>query len=165
MVWGSLLGYWDVLNVFLETNPNHDEVARVGEMHTCKTLDKLRYVLCMQKMSKVYSKFQLQNLPPTSDAARFHSYRAYYAVQELGKAQNVELTEWRWELLHRILNPVMSSKAVAPETVLLIISCGCKMACVKRCKSRKNELYCTAMCSSCIGQSCGTICESDGEDM
>ena len=52
-------GHWDVLNVFLKTNSNHDEVARAGEMfiiksygtkHTCKTLDKLRYVLCMQKM-------------------------------------------------------------------------------------------------------------------
>ena len=44
-------GHWDVLNVFLKTNPNHDEVARAGEMfliksytrkHKCKTLDKLR---------------------------------------------------------------------------------------------------------------------------
>ena len=91
-------GDWDVLDVFLKTNPNHDEVARAGEMfliklygrkHTCKTLDKLRYVLYIQKMSKVSRKFQLQNLPPTSDAARFHSYRAYYAVQEwLGNAQD-----------------------------------------------------------------------------
>ena len=97
-------GYWDVLNIFLRTNPSHNEVARAEEMfliksygrkHTCKTLDKLRYVdlLCMQKMSKVSSKFLLQHLPPTSDAARFHSYRAYYVVQEwLGKAQDVKLT-------------------------------------------------------------------------
>ena len=181
MVWGKKKalavlesGDWDVLDVFLKTNPNHDEVARAGEMfliklygrkHTCKTLEKLRYVLFMHKMSKVSSKFQLQNLPPTSDAARFHSYRAYYAVQEwLGEAQDVELTEWGWELLDGILNPVMSSKAGAPESVLLIISCGCKMARGKRCKCRKNGLYCTAMCSLCIGQTCSNMCESGGED-
>ena len=77
-------------------------------------------------MSRVSGKFRLQNLLPTSDAARFHSYRAYYAVHEwLDKAQDVELAEWAWELLDGILNPVISSKAVAPETVLLIISCGC----------------------------------------
>ena len=45
-------GDWDVLDVFLKTNPNHDEVVRAGEMFliylygkhtgTCKTLDKIR---------------------------------------------------------------------------------------------------------------------------
>ena len=34
------------------------------------------------------------------------------------KAQNVEPTEWGWELLDGILNPVMSSKAVSLETVV-----------------------------------------------
>ena len=94
----------------------------------------------MQKIQQRSSEFQLRNIPLTSDAARFHSYRAYYPVQEwLGNAQDVEPTEWGWELLDGILNPVMSSKAVAPETVLLIISCGCKMTCGKRCKSWKKS--------------------------
>ena len=158
-------GHWDVLNVILKTNPNHDKVAGAGELflikshgrkHTCETLDKLRYVLCMLKMSKVSSKFQIQNLPPTSDATRFYSYRDYTVQERLGKAQDVELTEWGWELLDGIINPVISSKAVAPETVLLIKSCGCKMAC---------GLYCTAMCTSCIGQTFSNTCESDEEDM
>ena len=114
-------------------------------------------------MSKVSSKSQLQNIPPTSDAARFHSYRGYYAVQEwLGKAQNVELTEWGWELLDGILNPVMSSKAVASKTVLLITSCGCKMACVKRFKRRKNGLYCAAIVFFTHRTN---MCKSDGEDV
>ena len=90
-------GYWDVPNVFLKTNPNHDKVARAGEMfliksyrrkHICKTLEKLRNVLCMQKKYLANSSSKI--FLPTSDAARFHSYRADYAVQEwLGKAQDV----------------------------------------------------------------------------
>lgn len=52
---------------------------------------------------------------------------------------------------------------VAPAHVLLIISCGCTAVCGKRCKCRKEGLYCTPMCSSCIGQTCINVCKPDEE--
>lgn len=164
-------GEWGILDAFQRSDSSHDEVARVGELFllklygasdACNSLDKLRYVLYMQKVSKTSSTFQLQSLPPTSAAAKYHSYRAYYAVQEwLGNVGDIEPTEWGWELQGGMLSPILTDRPVAPEAVLLIVSCGCKTTCGKRCKCRKAGLYCTPMCSSCIGQTCSNACEPD----
>ena len=98
---------WSVLDVFRKNNASHEEEARVGEMFMLKlynakrlstTLNKLRYVLYMQKMSKTSIHVHLQSLPPTCSAAKYHSYRAYFAVQEwLGNAGNLIPTDWGCE--------------------------------------------------------------------
>ena len=84
-------GEWEILDVFQRSDATHDEIARAGEQFllrlygapkTCNSLDKLRYIQYMQKISKISGTFQLKSLPPTSAAAKFHSYRAYYAVRE-----------------------------------------------------------------------------------
>ena len=96
---------------------------------------QISYVLYMKKKnSKASSAFQLQSLPLTSAAAKFHSYRAYYAVQEwLGNATDVLPTEWGWKLQGGVLSPVLTNRPVASESVLLIVSCGCKINCGKKC--------------------------------
>ena len=42
-------------------------------------------------------------------------------------------TEWGWELTDGLLSPSATDRAAAPERVLKIISCDCKVACIKKC--------------------------------
>ena len=46
-----------------------------------------------------------------------------------------------WKLqTHGRLSPTQTERAVAPERVLKIVNCGCRVACSKREKSRKAKL-------------------------
>lgn len=162
-----------VFDAFHKSDSSPDEVARVGEIFLLKlynakqssSLDKLRYVLYMQKISKSSSSFKLESLPPTSAAGKYHSYRSYFTVQEwLGNVGDLEPTEWGWERTDNMLKPIMTDMPVAPDRVLRIVSCGCKKGCGKRCMCRKAGLHCTTMCSSCIGQTCTNCYPLDGDD-
>ena len=96
-----------------------------------------------------------QLLPPTSDAAKYHSYRAYYQVQQwLGN--ELPPTEWGWTRISQNENlvPVVKDKPAAPQKVLKLISCGCKQGCNRNCKCRKAGLLCTPLCSGCNGTDC-----------
>ena len=165
---------WQVLHVFKKPDAIHDEIAMAGEIFVLKlynvnqlstTLDELRFVLYMQKMKTSYNSFQLESLPPTSPAVKYHAYRAYYAVQEwLGNGRSLQPTEWGWELDDNMLIPVLTDRPEAPQSVLRMVSCGCKTGCGKRCKCRQAGLACTPMCSSCIGRNCTNACPSDGND-
>ena len=167
-------GDWSILDVFIRSNSTHDEVSRAGEIFLRRlygakdgetSLDNLRYILYMRKMSKQSCNFRLQCLPLTSAAAKYHSYRAYFAIQEmLENPEDLVPTDWGWALQDGILCPVYTDREVAPDAVLNIVSCGCKTNCGKRCSCRKAGLYCTAMCSSCHGQTCLNICDPDGDD-
>ena len=131
------------------------------------TLDWLRFVLYTQKMKKSSSSFQLESLPPTSAAAKYHAYRAYFAVQEwLGNARSLQPTDWGWELHDGMLTPILTDKPLASGHVLGMVSCGCESGCGMKCTCRKAGLNCTVMCSTCIGKICTNACpsESDGND-
>ncbi len=75
---------WDCLSTFLNPDSSHEEVAQVGEQFLLKlygatratTLDKHRYILYNRTLSRssLSTPFKLETLPPTSAAARFHSY-------------------------------------------------------------------------------------------
>ena len=84
-----------------------------------------------------------ERLPPTSDAARFHSQRVYLQVQAwLGISLNP--TEWGWSL-HKSnrLKPRRMEQS-APASLLKIIRCNCTRKCDKNtCSCRKNGLLCT----------------------
>ena len=54
------------------------------------------------------------------------------------------------------LSPTHTERTVAPEIVLNIVSCGCRVACLRRANYRKARLYCTTMCCFCIGQNVET---------
>ena len=136
-------GDWNMLDVFKQSNASADEIARVGELLLLKlynakqsvtALDKLMYVQYIQNISKTSSTFQLQILPPTSAAA------------------------------NGMLTIILTDRPIAPEQVLLIISCGCKTVCGKICKYRKAGIDCTPMCSICAGETCTNSCSLDGED-
>lgn len=77
---------------------------------------------------------QVQCLPPTEAAARFHSFRVYLQVQTwIGNKLNP--VEWGWCLKGNKLISVKTDLAAAPARLLKVIRCTCKVNCESR---RKN---------------------------
>ena len=91
-----------------------------------------------------------ERLPPTSDAARYHSQRVYHQVQTwLGVL--LDPTDWGWVQERTaewtFYKPQRMLKPAAPSSLLKIIHCSCGGKCDKKtCSCRKNGLSCTAAC-------------------
>ena len=129
---------------------------------TTSTLDKQRYLMYNRRISKMKltSTFKLETLPPTSDAAPQHSYRAYHAVQQcLGNDKDP--TQWGWKRINNTLFPMMTTKQSAPD-VLNMISCGCTSGCTNSSGCQKTGMKYGPMCNICQGQTC-TNCPFDLE--
>ena len=79
---------------------------------------------------------QLASLPPTSAAAREHSWRVYHQVQSwLG---NDPLpSDWGWDLVNGELRPVLTRLPKAHDALLNIISCNGKCGCARGCGCRR----------------------------
>ena len=152
--------------VFLWTNSDHQMIAATGEKllvdiyngNDGDTLDKLRLVKYHQKVSTGSKQVQPKVLPPTSAAAKYHSYRVSYQVQEwacLGTSLELMPEEWGeggLQLQRRQLLPDISP---VPEELLNVIRCGCTTDCSShRCSCRKVGLSCTTACEQCRGTSC-----------
>ncbi len=166
------------LDVFKAPQANHEQIARAGEElilllynapQTIKSLDDLRYQrynkqITGKKLTSIKG-VELKALPATCDAAKYHSYRAYYQVQQwLGN--DVSPAEWGWERDPQSgnLRPLVKDKPAAPDKVLRLISCGCKQGCKKSCTCKNARLPCTALCSGCNGISCAN-CENAESDL
>ena len=151
------------LRVFCNHSSSKEEIQSAGERfflhwYGCpitSSLDEQRYITYNKKISKMKltSTFKLESLPPTSNAAAQHFYRTYHTVQQcLG--HDKDPTEWGWKLMNDSLIPIMSTKQVAPDVLLNMISCGCKTGCTNSCGCRKIGMQCSAMCNTCQGQTC-----------
>ncbi|KAG1652235.1 hypothetical protein GQR58_026445 [Nymphon striatum] len=91
------------------------------------TLDSLRMRKYRNMVIKSLSNVQIQKLPPTPDAAKFHSFRVYYQVQVwMGKGCELNPENWEWRLQNGKLEPRTINRAPAPDSILKIIHCGCK---------------------------------------
>lgn len=145
-----------------------EEVAGAGEKFmlklykaaTATTLNRQRYISYNNKLksAKASSKFTLETLPPTSAAARQHSFRAYHAVQQ-SQGNHLNPLEWGWVTDDDgDLIPVYTDTQVAPDRLLKMISCGCKTGCAnQQCSCFKLGIHCSVMCSTCNGQICKNI--------
>lgn len=80
-----------IVSIFNNPQANPDEIASAGEAFVLNLynkseldvdLDELRYYMYKQTVAKqsIKDNFQLSSLPPTKDATRQHSYRAYLQV-------------------------------------------------------------------------------------
>lgn len=50
--------------------------------------------------------------------------------------------------------PIPTLDPLAPENLLKLVFCNCKIDCAQRCDCRRGGLPCTAMCGKCIGEAC-----------
>lgn len=161
------------VSVFNNSCASHEQIGNAGEIFVLNLydesgmyndLDELRYFTYKQTIANqsVSMNFQLASLPPTSDAVRQHSYRAYLQVQSwLGN--NLSPCDWGWSQSGNSLVPVTTLLPAAPDNLLHLISCGCKKGCEGWCDCRKAGLICSAMCRRCRGISCGNIFVQEGD--
>ena len=131
-------------------------------------LDDLRYINYKRQASSksltAKTGFELKALPPTSDAAKYHSYRAYYQVQQWLGNSEISSEEWGWTQTDQGLVPKVKDKAEVPDNVLKMISCGCKQGCKGNCTCKQEGFFCTIMCTGCNGIACAN-CGRDENDV
>ena len=161
-------------SVFLMTEQTQSEIEKQGEL----ALEKLygaKSGLNFERAARFSSKVATRStylppevLPPTSDAARFHSHRVYHQVQAWN-GNVLDPTDWGWLKTKTLgidtLKPVKMQKSPAPESLLKLIKCNCKGNCERNtCSCRKHGLLCTLACGQCKGITCansGTETEDD----
>ena len=108
-----------------------------------------------------------EDLPPTSAAAKFHSYRAYHQVQCWIRFHGDSLfaLDWGWVRQDGIFKPITTELPAAPPNVLQFVKCGCKTECsTLKCSCRKNGIECSAACSGCKGVNCTNSTKGIEED-
>ena len=159
---------YDLLNTFINAESTPQQVQEAGESFllklygasSCASLDKFRYIAYKKAITRtsLSSSFQLASLPPTSAAAKQHSFRTYLTVQEwMGRP--LPPTAWGWKL-EDILTPVATDCPIAPDTLLNMISCGCRAdGCGMSCGCRKMGVHCSALCIKCGGKTCNNAAQ------
>jgi hypothetical protein len=166
----SAMSKYRVLNkmakLFLVADASHEEIEISGNqaiatIYGCKQGSDLNFERASkftEKVASISGYLPPERLPPTSDAARFHSQRVYLQVQAW-QGNNMEETEWGWVLCktqhESILKPRRMDQPAAPATLLKIVKCNCTGMCAKNtCSCRKNGLKCNLVCGHCKGITC-----------
>ena len=77
--------------------------------------------------------------------------------------------EWRLEKINSHLLPTRTDKEPAPDNLLIIIRCKCKLSSrnvcgTNLCSCRKSGLKCVAACEGCRGDECNNATEPFLED-
>ena len=94
---------------------------------TREGLDSLRLSKFTEKVAKSFSFVDPKELPPTSDAARYHSLRVFLQIQQWkGNEEGMNPTDWGWEVVGGLLKPLKTNKPPAPDSLLRVIRCNCK---------------------------------------
>ena len=118
---------------------------------------------------------QIPNEPPwmgaKSTTTSNHPSTPYFQVQQWlikptspGTENQLRLTSpegWGWKKSNSILFPVGSHKPPAPDSLLNLISCGCKAGCGKACSCWKTRIKCSVLCADCAGASCTNATEDE----
>ncbi|CAC5420603.1 unnamed protein product [Mytilus coruscus] len=126
----------------------HIFVALYGGLQDVETLDMLRY--------RIF-------------ALKLHCLRVYYQTQVwIGKGDKLDPKDWGWHVEDNKLLPIRAILPPAPEKLLRIVRCNCKLNCdTKRCSCRKHGIDCSPACGECRGMNCSNtsnITEADELD-
>ena len=157
--------------IFLSESSSKEDIVDAGEKLILQILgaskkensmDELRLANCYRKLGGK-SAVKPQSLGPTSDATAQHSPRVYHQVQAW-QGRDLIPEEWAWILANGKLMPVKITLPPAPQELLKIIRCTCKVECTPRCTCVTYGLKCTTICTGCRGVSCRNCLEIDIED-
>ena len=118
------------------------------------SLDKLKCQRFKEKVVKCSKEIQAQALPPTSNAAKYHSLRVFHQISEwMGKS--LDATAYGWRKKDGKFLPVKTDVPPAPNYLLEVIHCNCKTGCsTLKCTCRRHGLEYTFACGDCKGSSC-----------
>ena len=163
-------------NVFDSVASTPSEVESAGEkalvvMYNGKkteSLNKLRLTKYSEKVTKGEIKVEPRSLPPTSAAAKFHSYRVFLQVYQW-KSPDCDLNpeSWGWINSDTGFHPVLTDLPPAPDNLLRMIRCNCSGDCSRAwCSCKKHGTKCTLACGQCRGSACtnASIMVVDEED-
>lgn len=163
-------------SVFMSSSSSQEDIEKAGEdallmIYGCLKSTSLNSAWVARFQVKVATSAGYvppEKLPPTSNAASFHSHRTYHQVQAW-RGNNISAEVWGWKGSTAGLIPSRMTQQAAPDRLLKIIRCNCSGKCDKKtCTCRKNGLPCTTACGQCKGISCmnGLPIESqdDGDD-
>lgn len=144
----------EVADIFYDPQATHDMIENVGERiflamyhapSSQNDLNRHRYSAFLKSTTKL--KPDLPSLPPTKEAAKQHSFRAYLQVQEwLGNTLSPGTWGWRRDD-GGSLQPTTTSKAPAPDNVLNAIFCRCTTFCERKCGCRRAGIKCSVICN------------------
>ncbi|CAM1331124.1 Uncharacterised protein r2_g4015 [Pycnogonum litorale] len=166
-------------NVFDRQAASTDDVIEAGEKALAclyngkpgESLKVVRHKRFCQKVASSTSHVQPQSLPPTSAAAKHHSLRVYYQVQQWKgiAADELRPDDWGWRESSRGLVPVQTDLPPAPQEPLKMIHCNCQTDCSSlKCTCKKHDIDCSAACGNCRGSACTNstqvACDSDDDD-
>ena len=153
-------------DVFLEKNSTYEEIRAAGEIamvllyggaKECD-LNIHRFNTFQRKVANATTFVHPKDLPPTSNAAKYHSFRVYLQVQiwlGVNYSKHLSPENWGWTVRDRVLYPITTDLPPAPDNILKVVKCGCKGDCASmRCTCRKNGIECSSACSGCKGLNC-----------
>lgn len=125
------------------------------------SLNNLRYTRYMDITASATAPLKPERLPPTENAAKFHIFRTHLQVLQWKSLMNADInpTDWGWKLMDGHYVPIATDLEPAPETMLSVMRCKCKIESKHPCSSQhctcaKNGLQCVAACKNCKGCEC-----------
>jgi len=128
------------------------------------TLDHLRYAVYMNLIATGKTRPRPERLPATERAAAFHVMRAHLQIVQWKSLMSVCLDpeDWGWSLKGGQFMPIQTDLKPAPEELLSVITCRCKITTRRPCSTQmcscfKHGLHCVAACKHCCGEECGNV--------
>ena len=133
---GQYLGDGNSTTAIRRKNANQVHFKLREDGYEDQSINKPRFVAFCKKGSTSYNAISPDSLPPTSNAAMYHSLRVYHQVQT-------------W-----LLNDLPPLKWGYIK-LLKMFRCSCKGGCKNsRCTCVRHGLKCTMICRECNGVSC-----------
>lgn len=149
-------------------------VSLYGGNPKTDSLNSLRHNLYLKKITTAKSEFNIARLPPTEDAAVHHLRRVHLQCL-YWKTMNTNADDpekWGWKKIGNQLQPITCDMGPAPEKLLKMVHCTCKIETNEpcgsgRCTCRRYGVECTELCSHCSGTECtnSTLQEMEIEEM
>ena len=155
----ALTMQWDhlarELEIFRDSNVTISDVHDAGlklvaALYGCDTdLNQERVRLFRDRCSDKNKKrmITLERLPPTVDAVKLHSERAYLQIQEW-QDNSLDPESYGSKMVERILEPIPMRQDPAPPFLMDVKKCGYSTGCVGgRCSCLADGLPCTNKCT------------------
>ena len=129
-------------------------------------MDTLRLTRYCEKVTESFMQVEPKSIPPTSSAAKYHSYRVFLQICQWKSYDcNLQPELWGWSLSDGEFYPKTTDLPPAPPDLLKIIHCNCTTDCsTARCTCQKHGMKCSLACGNCHGSSCMNAIEMIADD-